>query len=206
MTDHRLDESELPPAPPPPSAAAAAAAGGVYLGIDPGVKGGLALVQKGIYGTGKAECQGIPATPRDFWDYLGLLRENYGVVFCCLEKVGGFVKGNPAPGSAMFEFGKGVGLAVGLLVAAGIPYEEVEPQRWQKALGIPPRRKGRLDKVAMDTPGETPRRIGEESKTAFKNRLKARAQQLYPKLKVTHATADALLIATYAMRSREGTL
>jgi hypothetical protein len=33
-----------------------------------------------------------------------------------------------------------------------------------------------------------------------KNVSKRRAQELYPQLKITHSTADALLIATYGTR------
>jgi hypothetical protein len=35
-----------------------------------------------------------------------------------------------------------------------------------------------------------------------KNVTKAKAQQLFTQLKITHATADALLIAEFARRSR----
>ena len=56
----------------------------------------------------------------------------------------------------------------------------------------------------VDAPNQTPSKT--ESKTEWKNRLKGMAQQLYPDLKVTLATADALLIATYCKRKHEGTL
>ena len=49
---------------------------------------------------------------------------------------------------------------------------------WQKGLSIQPKRK-------------------EESKTQFKNRQKGLAQQMHPDIKVTLATADAILIAEY---------
>ena len=73
------------------------------------------------------------------------------------------------------------------LIAAGIPFEEVIPRTWQKGVGITPRGKG-------------------ETKTRFKNRLKAKASQLFPKVNVTLATADALLIAEFCRRKRTGTL
>ncbi len=70
-----------------------------------------------------------------------------------------------------------------MLTAAGIPTEEVLPKVWQKYLNIVPRKK-------------------EESDTQWKNRLKLRAMQLHPNLKVTLATADSLLLLEYARRIR----
>ena len=80
--------------------------------------------------------------------------------------------------SSMFKFGKNYGLIRGLLIANMIPFLDVPPRTWQKGLGIQPRGK-------------------EESKTHFKNRQKGLAQQMHPHLKVTLATADAILIAEY---------
>jgi len=68
-----------------------------------------------------------------------------------------------------------------LMTAARIPFETHIPQKWIKALGIPGKGKN-------------------ETKTQWKNRLKARAQQLYPRERVTLPTADALLIATHCKR------
>lgn len=67
------------------------------------------------------------------------------------------------------------------LQALGISHEEVSPARWQKALRIPPRSKG-------------------ENTKDWKRRLKGKAQQLFPREKVTLAVGDALLIAEYARR------
>jgi len=60
--------------------------------------------------------------------------------------------------------------------------ELVRPQKWQKALGL-----GSASGCA--------------SKTEWKNKLKAAAQRLYPHLKPTLATADALLILDFARRT-----
>ena len=73
-----------------------------------------------------------------------------------------------------FTFGEGYGRLQMVLTAMGIPYERVRPAIWQKAMGCL-------------TKGD-------------KNVSKRRAQELFPALKVTHATADALLIAEYARR------
>ncbi len=107
--------------------------------------------------------------------------------FCVIEKNTGFVGGKGNPGSFMFQFGKTTGILHGFLVAAGIPHEEVTPSTWQKALGIPPRKKT-------------------ETKGKFKARLRQHAERLFPGVKATLATCDALLIAEFCKRKREGTL
>ena len=151
----------------------------LFLGIDPGASGGLAVVSA----IGQ-DSTAMPATERDAWDWI---RSSYASC-AAIEKVQGYIgPGTAFPGSAMFRFGQSYGFLRGCLIAAGISFEEVTPQRWQKGLGVAPRGK-------------------QESKGAFKNRLKAKAQQLFPNVKVTLATADALLIAEYCRRKHGGAL
>jgi hypothetical protein len=94
---------------------------------------------------------------------------------CFLEEVGGFV-GKPQPGSAMFRFGRQVGVVEGVLAALKIEVHKIRPQKWQKALS------------AMSRPGE--------DKNAHKRRLRTIALELYPFLakQITLQTCDALLI------------
>ena len=73
-----------------------------------------------------------------------------------------------------FTFGNGFGHLEMALTACGIAFERIRPQAWQKALGCM-------------TKGD-------------KNVSKRRAQELFPTLKITHSTADALLIAEYGRR------
>lgn len=159
----------------------------VYIGIDPGSSGGLACL------AGRSTISGtMPETEADIYEWILSLKAppwHDSERFAVIEKVGGFIQGVPAPGSAMFKFGVSYGGLRMALIACGIPFEEVTPQKWQKALGISPR----------DNKGN-------ESKSAFKNRLKAKAQQLFPGEKITLAVADALLIAEYCRRVRSGTL
>lgn len=155
-----------------------------FIGIDPGVSGGVAS----IWGH-SVVMEAMPPTEADIFAWFLSQKPREINYFAVIEKVGGFIKGNPAPGSAMFKFGVGYGGLRMALIACGIPFEEVTPQKWQKALGITPR----------DNKGN-------ESKSAFKNRLKAKAQQLFPGEKITLAVADALLIAEYCRRVRQGTL
>lgn len=126
----------------------------------------------------------MPGTDRDLWNLIEQFGSLPEVSSCSLEKVGGYT-GSGQPGSAMFKFGCNYGLIRMALTAAGIPFEEVVPRTWQKALGIPPRKKT-------------------ETKTQWKNRLKQKAQQLFPGAKVTLATADALLIAEHCQRKCRG--
>lgn len=73
-----------------------------------------------------------------------------------------------------FKFGKNFGMLIGMLTAIKMPWEFVTPQKWQKYIGCL-------------THGD-------------KNISKAMAQRLFPTQKITHATADALLIAEHNRR------
>jgi len=144
------------------------------LGIDPGQSGGLAIVSL----LGEVEAIAMPFTERDIWDWISAL-ELKGKVVATIEKVHSM----PGQGVAStFKFGVGYGGLRMALIAARIPFEEVTPRVWQKGLGISSRKKT-------------------ESKTQFKNRLKAKAQQLFPaEERITLKIADALLIAEFGRR------
>ena len=81
----------------------------------------------------------------------------------------------------MSKFMEGFGILQGLLIANRIPFRRVAPRSWQAEFDIPKRN--------PDAP-----------KSAFKNVLKAKAQELFPEIKVTLALADALLIAEFCRR------
>ena len=98
---------------------------------------------------------------------------------CVLEQVGGFV-GEGQPGSAMFRFGENFGFMKGVIQTLGVRLVLVRPQLWQKGFGL-----GTASSCA--------------SKTIWKNKLKGEAQRRFPHLRVTHKTADALLILEYAL-------
>ena len=81
----------------------------------------------------------------------------------------------PADGVvSAFIFGRGVGAIKIALVAESIPFDEVTPHKWMTVMGCL-------------TNGD-------------KHISKQRAQQLFPTAKVTHAIADALLLAEYCRR------
>ena len=117
----------------------------------------------------------MPRTLRDLWTLLDSLK--YDVDLAFIEKVSAMPKQGV---SSTFKFGYSAGALEMALVAAGIPYRFVTPVKWCGALGL--RKK----------PGE--------SNTNWKCRHKALAQSLFPQLKITHANADALLIAEYGRR------
>lgn len=102
-----------------------------------------------------------------------------------MEKTSGFI-GTARPGSRMYQFGRNAGRWEGLFLATkGTLPELVDPKTWQSALGIDKRKKS-------------------ENRQQFKNRLKSFAQTLFPDIVVCLATADAILIAEYCRRLKEG--
>ena len=151
------------------------------IAIDPGAHGGLAYCTNGKV----FRIEAMPETEGDIADSLRefktLAENEMEDASAYIEKVGGFVKGCPAPGSAMFNFGRNVGFIIGCLQCLGYSLYEVPPQRWQKALGLP-ERQGRTT-------------------AEWKRFLKQQAQQRRPDLKITLETADALLIAEYALNA-----
>lgn len=153
----------------------------IYVGIDPGMSGGLALIAD--YGL---RAEKMRATERDLWQWVRLCNAGDGRVFAVIERVTGYVGDGGNTGSSQFKFGTNYGLCRMALVAAGIPFEEVGAAQWQRALGIPTKA------------GKT--------RTEHKNILKQRAQQLFPSAGITLATADAVLIAEYCRRKRTGLL
>ena len=144
-----------------------------YIGIDPGKHGGIAVM--GADGE-VLDVVKMLETPQDLLDFLEQYKDDS---FCTLERVGG-MPGNG--GSAMFNFGKGYGHLQMALLALHIPTEDVTPNKWEKTYQL----------------GSS----GKYTKTEWKNRLKAKAQQMFPHLgkKITLATCDALLICEYGRR------
>jgi|SRR5208282_382128 len=147
------------------------------ISIDPRQSGGLAVKHDG------QPVQTFPMPPTE-GDLLCLLRQlaaDPANTLAVVEEVSGFV-GKAQPGSSAFKFGRGFGFVLGCIQALGVRLELVRPSKWQKPLGL-----GTASTCA--------------SKVEWKNKLKAHAQRLYPALKVTLATADALLILDFALRS-----
>lgn len=142
-----------------------------WIGIDPGVHGGIACI----------DAAGGVRTLKHLGDYedavlIGwicqLLQDGLAPARTVIEKVAS----SPQMGvRSAFTFGKQFGRVCFLVSAAGLSYELVTPQKWQKALGCM-------------TGGD-------------KNVTKQFALNLFPNHKVTHADADAICIAEYARRT-----
>lgn len=147
----------------------------IFLGIDPGRSGGVAA----IYPDGRVLCtHDFDKTEADIYQLLyGLTQFHHPTAF--LEKVSAMPKQGVA---SMFAFGRNYGFVRGLLTALQIPYDDVIPRKWQAEFGLVVPRKPKL------------------SQKEKKERNKQKAQQLFPKEKITHANSDALLIAEYLRR------
>lgn len=149
------------------------------LAIDPGASGGIAI----LYPDGAVTALAMldDADLRDEIAAIASEGEMEGQsAVAYLELVGGFIAGNKLPGSAMFNFGDGYGYIRGVLAALRVETHLVRPQDWQA--GIPGVR-------------------GQREKAARKRALKEHAARLFPALKVTLKTADALCLADYARRA-----
>lgn len=149
-----------------------------YLGIDPGVNGGIAILQDQdvIY---------LSLTDKTYLDMFNWLKQSSTRGNCLIEKVHAMPKQGV---KSMFTFGQIYGAMQMLVVSQKISYQLVTPREWQKELGITKRGKN-------------------ESKYQFKTRLRGTAQNLFPgldlwdeKLGIQNSVCDALLIAEYCRR------
>lgn len=150
----------------------------IYIGVDPGASGGLACISNT-----HVWAHHMPSTTADVWDWFIHCQVDDDSV-AVIERVHAMPKQGV---TSMFKFGQSYGMLDAMLTAVGIPYEHVLPSVWQRGLQIPSRRKT-------------------ETRTEWKNRLKEKAQQLFPGVSITLKTADALLIAEYCKRKHAGTL
>lgn len=143
------------------------------LGVDPGVRGGMALLRAD--GTIASVWVFRPENTEDevveaVQDAVTLLRA-YSSLECAFERVGYMPSDG---GKGAFTFGSINGLLRGALLALGVRPRYVYPQAWQTEM--------------------------ECLSGGSKNVTKLRAQQLFPGERVTHGSADALLIAEAGRR------
>lgn len=147
-----------------------------YIGIDPGGSGGFAVVDD----HGAAWCCPMPRTPKGILSVFERITENRTrKCVAVLEHVWS----SPGWGHAgAFTFGKSFGALEAYLVSFEVPYELVVPVKWQNVMQC-----------------RTPKERRDELGHADKNINKARAAALFERqgFKVTHAIADALLLAAY---------
>lgn len=150
-----------------------------FIGIDPGVAGGIAVLD--AHGTVVATHK-MPTTERDLLDIFEGLAPTVEPARAVLERGNAGVFGATKFGrmgvTSAFTFGRGIGLLTMGLTAARIPFDLVNAAIWQRSMQC---------------------RTGGD-----KNVSKRRAQQLFPSWLITHANADALLIAEYGRRQYHG--
>ena len=145
----------------------------LYLGIDPGKSGAICCTDSNRIG------DIITTTDLNYAEIWRSLTEYIQGSSCvaCIEAV------NAMPGqgvSSTFKFGESFGALLMLLAAAGVSFTRVRPASWCSEFGL--------------------KRDSSETQSEWKNRHKVLAQELFPDVKITHATADALLISEYCRR------
>ena len=100
----------------------------IYIGIDPGAKGCMCLIDNGKPAFMDFDLKEYSSTLKAFHD------------ICNTELMVAVEKVHAMPGqgvSSSFSFGQRLGELEGMLTALQIPYELVAPKDWQKACGIP---------------------------------------------------------------------
>lgn len=144
-----------------------------YIGLDLGDNGGVVVLNE------LGAVVEVFKNPDNVVDWVAKLSPYKDkTCFCLTEKVHSMPQNG---GKANFTFGMTVGITLTLLEVNQIPFQEITPQTWMKGYML------KKDKT--------------ESMTAWKNRLKNKAQQLFPKEKVTLWNADAFLIAEFCRRN-----
>lgn len=144
----------------------------LYIGVDLGLNGACVVLKS----DGSVhEVFNTPASRQQFIEYYGKYTKTK--CFCIIEKVASMPQNGV---KASHTFGVIVERTLYTLELCKIPFQEVTPQTWMKTYML------KKDKG--------------ESTTAWKNRLKERAQQLFPHEKITLSNADAFLIAEYCRK------
>lgn len=147
-----------------------------FLGIDPGAKGGIAVLDIGC----ASEAWRYPGDIPEAAELVRSIHLAAPIKLACIEKVGAMPKQGV---SSTFKFGANYGGWQGILSALGIPYIMVTPTKWQKAL---------LDSGT----GETKARSLNMARRLFPN--------VDMRHKADDGKADALHLARWAMREDGG--
>lgn len=98
----------------------------IYLGVDPGQRGGYAWIWDGK----------VTVHP---WDDQNFVQDMHMLSLCAdkpiaaVEKVGSF-SGQGV--KSMFSFGKSAGYIEGVLSAFGIPYQLIPPATWKRSFSL----------------------------------------------------------------------
>ncbi len=153
----------------------------MIIAVDPGAGGGWSWeFENKIY------VKKMQETPKDLFLFLqDLAKEVDGFenIVAYVERVGAYVSGNSA--TAAVKFSRHCGNIEAFLLALNIPYHEILPNKWITYFI------GKQKYPASMTSAQR--------KTKRKNLIKAKAQALYPHVKVTLAVSDALGLLSYGL-------
>ena len=148
----------------------------LLVAVDPGVSGAIVTFHDNL----GLESYNMPGTDWEVCKLVADISTKANKVVLYLEEPPLYA-GRNIPGSAIGKLMWNTGVLYGAAVACGWEVHRVRPAIWQKAHPVGTK--------------------GDLSTTAWKNKLKARAGELFgSQLKVTLANADALLILHAAMR------
>ena len=164
----------------------------LFIGIDPGITGGVAALDE----SGRLLWAHRTPTVADDYDLAAMARMiAYNDAQVALEAVGAArVAGRQQGGSSMFTFGKGYGIWIGIIATLELPRIDVKPQAWTKEL------------LAGMPKSEDPKLRPAQRKANAAQRAIALWPSIPIKFKADWAKADAALIAEYARRRHVGAL
>ena len=148
----------------------------LFIGIDPGMNGGISFIKPEM-DSDYVKAVRCPKTAHEMARLLEVGMASNGTnakdTILFIEHVWSF----PGDGRvSAFRFGYNYGLWKGLCASQEIDIYNVAPRKWQGSFDIPDKTSGR----------------------ERKRWLKEHAESLYPNIKITFNTADAILIASYA--------
>lgn len=148
----------------------------IYLGVDPGISGGFARIDH----TGIKSVHSMPPTEREIYKLVSSISKQD--VKCCIETIPHSIFGIGK--TSMSKLYGNYAATRMALVCCEIPFTEVWAKDWQKFLNITKKPK--------------------EAQNLWKDRLRAKAQNLFPKfnwddygLGMQRSFSDAVLIAHY---------
>jgi hypothetical protein len=170
----------------------------IIIGVDPGVSGGIAW---GNIKTGEYNSFKMPETQHDIFDVFKDIKLYHPMVKAYIEEV----SCRPGEGvKSVWTFSGNFHSIKMALVALEIPFTLVRPQVWQKKLSVSKSGVPKLNKNATIGEKTAHQKLKYKAKKEHKNKLKSKAQQLFPKQKVTLYTADALLLVEYGRINNVG--
>lgn len=156
------------------------------IAIDPGAAGGIAISTDGDVTAYK-----MPDTLADIRDLLEPFTVHKSVIYC--ERVGSYMPGNSGPSAATFA--EHVGALKGIICCLRIPVVFPTPQMWMNHfIG----KQVYKEKKGDGYDDKAWKAVLARRKNDRKNKIKAKAQELYPDLRITLKTSDAIGVLHYA--------